>query len=120
MKFFVPGIDSVDLATEVHSALARVCAEDIGQPVTPALLFALRYRKDEREYLAQVGVPHPPGEGSDPVVAIFPTSSHYVIWTRGMGGYHHPALKVPRELVSDTEYFNDLEDSIAEFKPDGN
>ncbi|MCW1915876.1 hypothetical protein OJ996_19975 [Luteolibacter sp. GHJ8] len=118
MKFFVPGIDNPKLATEVHGALARVCAEDIGQPVTPALLFALRYRRDDCEYLAQVGIPHPPEEGADTVVAIFPTSSQYVIWTRGMGGYHHPALRVPREFASDTEYFNDVNDSII--SPDPN
>jgi hypothetical protein len=118
MKFFLPGIDNLELAKKVHGALARLCAEDIGQPVTPALLFALRYRKDGREFLAQVGIPHPPGEGAETVVAIFPTTSHYVVWTRGAGGYHRSALTLPRSSVSDTEYFNDVDDAVMEAKPD--
>jgi hypothetical protein len=118
MKFFIPGIDSREVALEIHGALARLCADQLGMPVTPALLFALRYRMNDSEYLAQVGVSHPPAPESGEVVAIFPTPADFLIWTRDASGNYQLADTVLRSAVSDAEYFNHVDDAVMQPDPD--
>ena len=113
MKFFVPGFPDPAQALLFHQSLAKGCSEQYGKPVTPAPIFALRYRFEGSEYLAQVGVPHPPCPGAGDVLAIFPTPCDYLICTPGFTGTSFRSTVIPRDAISDVEYFNGVDDPIC-------
>lgn len=112
MKFFVPGFSDRGEALQFYRELAKGCAERYGKPLTPAALFAIRYRFEGREYLAQVGVPHPPGPDAAVVLAIFPTSCDYLVCTRGATEASFRSTVIPRDSISDAEFFNGIDDAI--------
>jgi len=115
VKFFVPGMVDGEEAEEFHSALSMCCKYFAGAPVTPARVYALRYRRDGREFLAQVGVPHPPDTDARLVMAILPSPRYFLICRRGGTGKTLPPFVVDRDEVSDAEYFNQVEDAVPQF-----
>ena len=111
MKFFFPGIASFDRACGAYVTLANRCRA-MGWEVTPASVFALRYRADGSEWLAQVGLPHPPAPGEGPVVAILDSLKAFLICRQFLPKETILPLIVNRNLVSDVEFFNGVDDAI--------
>lgn len=112
MKFFFPGISSFDRACGAYAALANRCRALTGWPVTPASVFALRYRAEGSEWLAQVGLPHPPAPGQGPVVAILHAPQGFLICRESLQKEAFLPLAVSRGVVSDVEFFNGVDDAI--------
>ena len=113
MEFFFPGAPSISAAHQLHRELADSLMDITGWAVTPAKVFAVRYRAQEREFLAQVGIVHPPYPDEAPVRAIFDTPAAFLICTaiHGIGG--SLPIIVSRGAVSDVEYFNGVHDPVA-------
>lgn len=113
MEFFFPGAASISEAHRLHRELADSLAEATGWAVTPTKVFAIRYRAQQQEFLAQVGVVHPPYPDEAPVRAIFHTPAAFLICTaiHGTGGAL-PVI-VSRSAVSDVEYFNGVHDPVV-------
>ncbi|MCW1925842.1 hypothetical protein OKA05_25005 [Luteolibacter arcticus] len=114
MKFFIPSVEDPDQAQLLHQVLANACSQKFGISVTPARVFALRYRCEDHEYLAQVGIPHPPGPEAHEVVAIFPSPQVYLICMRGEVTASYRWRVIARNAISDAEYFNEIDDQIPE------
>lgn len=112
MIFFVPGIHDQLTAAAFHVAAAERYASELGKPVIPARTFAIRYRADGREFLAQVGIEHPPGSAPRVLMAILPTAHAFILVMMEHDGRDYAFVEVPRALVSDVEYFNQVDDSI--------
>jgi hypothetical protein len=112
MMFFIPFADTEGAAEEVYRRVARRCFEFTGIAMSPERVFALRYRFRNSEYLAQVGIEHPPGSG-EPVICILESVPGYFICTLSHGVSHGEPLVIPRALVSDVEHFNNVRDEIA-------
>jgi hypothetical protein len=112
MKFFIPFAENEGAAEEIYRRLARRCFDFTGIPLTPERVFALRYRLRDSEYLAQVGTEHPPGS-LEPVICILESGPGYFICTQMHGVNYGEPLVIPRALVSDVEYFNNVRDEIV-------
>jgi hypothetical protein len=112
MKFFVPFAQDDSTADLIYRKVARRCVESSGIQLTPDRVFALRYRFRESEYLAQVGIPHPPGE-PEVVICILASAVAFFICTQMHGVNYGEPIIIPRNLVSDVEYFNGVCDEIA-------
>ena len=112
MKFFIPYAEDEDAAEQVYRTVARRCFKKIGLDVNPRRVFALRYRLQGSEYLAQVGVEHPPGNPEE-VICILATKPGYLICTISKGVNYGMPIMIPHGLVSDVEYFNNVRDEIA-------
>lgn len=113
MKFFFPGACSVREAHELLFDLAKSVSRATGWAVTPTKVFAVRYRAHDREYLAQVGVTHPPFPDEAPVRAIFHTPAAFLICTSLHGVAGTLPIIVSRSAVSDVEYFNGIHDPVS-------
>lgn len=111
MKFFFPGIASFDRACGAYADLANRCRAK-GWAITPASVFALRYRADDLEWLVQVGQPHPPAPGEGPVVAILHSLKAFFVCSESRQKEAFLPLVVNRSLVSDVEFFNGVDDAI--------
>jgi len=112
MKFFVPFANDDASADLIYRQVARRCVDSSGIHLTPDRVFALRYRFRESEYLAQVGIPHPPGE-PDVVICILASEIAFFICTLRHGVNSGEPMIIPCNLVSDVEYFNGVCDEIA-------
>lgn len=112
MKFFIPFAQDDAASDLAYRKVARRCVESCGIQLTPDRVFALRYRFRESEYLAQVGIPHPPGN-PEVVICIIATEVAFFICTQTHGVNAGEPMIVPRGLVSDVEYFNGVCDEIA-------
>jgi hypothetical protein len=112
MKFFVPFAHDDGSAELIYRKVARRCVDGSGIQLTPDRVFALRYRFRDSEYLAQVGVPHPPGE-PEVVICILASEVAFFICTQMHGVNYGDPIIIPRGLVSDVEYFNGVCDEIA-------
>ena len=113
MEFFFPGSGSISLAHRLHGELAEAASQATGWAVTPTKIFALRYRANDREFLAQVGVVHPPLPGEAPVLAIFQTPAAFLICTALHGTGDTLPIIVGRAAMSDVEYFNGVHDPVS-------
>lgn len=112
MKFFIPFARDDGAAELIYRTVARRCVENSGIQLTPDRVFAVRYRFRESEYLAQVGISHPPGE-PEVVICILASEVAFFICTRMHGVNYGTPMIIPRNLVSDVEYFNGVCDEIA-------
>lgn len=112
MKFFIPFAESERAAEEIYRRIARRCFDFTGLPFSPDRVFALRYRLRNSEYLAQVGIEHPPGQ-PEVVICILESSQGYFICTQMHGVNYGEPLVIPRPLASDVEYFNNVRDEIV-------
>jgi len=113
MEFFFPGAASISAAHRLHGELAEAVSQATGWAVTPTKVFALRYRANEREFLAEVGVIHPPLPDEAPVLAIFHTPAAFLVCTALHGIGETLPVIVGREAVSDVEYFNGVHDPVG-------
>ncbi|QJE94513.1 hypothetical protein [Luteolibacter luteus] len=113
MEFFFPGAASISEAHRLHQELAEDLIETTGWAVTPVKVYAVRYRAQEREFLAQVGIVHPPFPDEAPVRAIFDTPAAFLICTSIHGSGGTLPIIVSRSAVSDVEYFNGIHDPVA-------
>lgn len=112
MKFFVPGFAGDKEALQFYRELDKRCAQRYGKPLTPAALFAIRYHFEGSEYLAQVGIPHPPGPDAAEVLAIFPKACDYLVCTSGATEAASRSTVIPRASISDAEFFDGIDDAI--------
>lgn len=112
MKFFVPFTQDNAASDLVYRKVARRCIESCGIQLTPDRVFALRYRFRESEYLAQVGIPHPPGN-PEVVICILASEVAFFVCTQNHGVNYGEPMIIPRGLVSDVEYFNGVCDEIT-------
>lgn len=112
MKFFIPFAPDDAASDLIYRKVARRCVESCGIELTPDRVFALRYRFRESEYLAQVGIPHPPGD-PEVVVCILASEVAFFICTQMHGVNYGEPMIIPCGLVSDVEYFNGVRDEIA-------
>lgn len=112
MEFFFPGTVSVSEARRLHQELASEVGKLTGWAVTPTKVFAIRYRARNSEYLAQVGIVHPPDADEAPVRAIFHTPTAFLICTSLHGHGGSLPIIVSRSAVSDVEYFNGVHDPV--------
>jgi hypothetical protein len=113
MKFFVPFATGRSAAERTYSEVRDFTIRQTGWEMMASRVFALRYRLKDREYLAQVGIPHPPGPEAETVVCILQTVGFFLICTRRHGVECDLPLMIPRGRVSDVEYFNNVRDEIA-------
>lgn len=113
MEFFFPGASSISEAHRLHRALADSLVEMTGWAITPVKVYAVRYRAQEREFLAQVGIIHPPFPDEAPVRAIFHTPAAFLICTSLHGYGSTLPIIISRAAVSDVEYFNGIHDPVA-------
>jgi hypothetical protein len=113
MKFFVPFIEDQPAAERMYAAVKEFASKETGWMLAPGRVFALRYRMNDREFLAQVGIPHPPGPEAEVVVCIFRSAGFYLICTQNRGVMRNLPLVIPRGRVSDVEFFNNVRDEIV-------
>ncbi len=113
MKFFVPFIEDQASAERMYAAVKEFTSNETGWSIIPGRVFALRYRMNNCEFLAQVGIPHPPGPGAEVVVCILRTAGFYLVCTQNRGVMRNLPLVIPRGRVSDMEFFNNVRDEIV-------
>lgn len=111
MKFFLPFTEE-SAAEWRYDAVKRAVAKETGWTIVCERVFALRYRMQNREFLAQVGIPHPPGPDAELVVCILRSAGFYLICTRNRGVRKNEPILIPRGRVSDVEFFNNVRDEI--------
>lgn len=104
MKFFVPHAKDKTQAAQVYEAVKKFCEQQTGWRVRSTKIFALRYRHDGNEYLAQVGSKDN-SEGE--VLCIFESEVTYFVCTASRGVIRGDPILVGREEVSDIECFAD-------------
>jgi len=101
MKFFIPHATEVE-QEEVYEAIRRFVAESLSWPLTESRIFAVRYRHNGKEALAQVGERDIDGEI---VLAIF-ESNAYVVCTPNRGGFRGDPILIGTDEASDVERFD--------------
>lgn len=102
MKFFIPKTSTPDESVKIHDAAKRWCEEKTGWPIESRSIYAIRYRHDGREYLAQVGESDNT-EGL--IICIFETSPAFLVCTTNRGVFSGDPIIVSRSDVSDLDYF---------------
>ena len=104
-SFFVPAADSPEEAERVYDAVRNFVAESMGGPLDPDRIFAIRYRHDGKNYLAEVGRPDP--RIGQPVVAILKESNYplYFVCTLDRGvARGEPILVGENEVTSRIDF----------------
>lgn len=102
MQFFIPQASDPTEAIKIYEASRKFCEQQTGWPTTNRSIYAIRYRHDGQEYLAQVG----DLDNSDGlVICIFETSRAFLICTPNRGVLRGEPILVSRTDVSDTEDF---------------
>ena len=102
MKFFLPKATSESQQTGIYEAIRRFASETLGWQFRERRVFALRYRHNGTEALAQVGEHDIDGEI---ILAIFDSVS-YVVCTPNRGAFRGDPIVIGREEVSYVIYFD--------------
>lgn len=103
MKFFIPDVLSDEQAKQLYEGALKFSEDQTGWKVLNSFVFAVRYRHDGKEYLAQVGEKDPT-DGL--VMCIFECPTAFLVCTPNRGVFRGFPILVGRSDVSDVEYFD--------------
>jgi hypothetical protein len=102
MHFFFPKTSDPAEANKFYEASRTFCEQQTGWQITKRLIYAIRYRHNGHEYLAQVG----DLDNTDGLVTcIFETSQAFLVCTPKRGVLRGEPMIVGRSDISDIEDF---------------